>query len=192
MDFYGSKDKGLFVQAAYKLALDETMFIQPQVAFGTDLDATAPLAIGVLFGWGDTNKDPIKYMNKKVSNGFSVATKLDLKAGDNMTIPLCVAAYDSTFVENLKAGVEFHIANLKADDLAFDLAFDSNYNLGVVSPTFAVKFSKAAANALKIYAACDYTGIANTTFTLGYESGNIIKENDAQLGQLWVSAKVSF
>ena len=192
MDFFGAKAKGLFAQAAYKAGLDDKFFIQPQVAFGTDLDTTAPLAFGLLFGWGGTNADPIKYMSTKVSDGFSVATKLDLKAGDNMTIPLCVAVYDSTFVENLKAGLEFHIDNLKADDLGFKLAFDANYNLGVIAPTFALKFTKAAANALKIYAAVDYTGLDNTTLSLGYESGNIIKENDAQLGQLWVSAKIAF
>jgi len=188
MDFYGTKTKGLFAQFGYKAALDDKFFLEPQVAFGTNLDTSMKLAAGVLFGWGDKNKDPIKFMNTKVSNGFSVATIMDFK--DMSTIPLCVAVYDSTFVENLCAGVEFHVDNLKATGLPFVLAFDAKYDLGDIVPTFGLEFGKAAtANTLKIYAACDYKAIANTTFTLGYESGDLIASN---IGQLWVSAKISF
>ena len=190
MDFFGAKAKGLFAQAAYKAGLDDKFYIQPQVAFGSDLDNVFNLSFGALFGWGGTNADPIKYMNKKVSDGFSVATTLKLK-DDPMAIPLCVAVYDSTFVENLKAGIEFHMNNVaKFSDAGFTLAFDTTYNLGVLVPTFALKFGQVA-DLLNIYFACDYTGIANTTFTVGYESGNL-RAATAQIGQLWVSAKISF
>ena len=168
-----------------------------------------------------------------------------------MAIPLCVAAYDSTFVENLAVGFEFCTPDITGkttkaldwdawwnngkpakdyikDMMAFTLAFDATYNLGVVTPTFGLKFSKNAADmtatkwlaattlakqsalfnydALNLYVACAYTGIANTTFTVAYESGNLIgkeyKRNTttnkvetkakAGLGTINISAKVSF
>ncbi|MCR4940556.1 MAG: hypothetical protein K5930_10695 [Treponemataceae bacterium] len=178
---------GLFTQVGYKAALDDKFFIEPQVAFGYDIGNTMNLAAGVLFGWGDKNKDPIKYMNGKVSNGFSVGTMMNLAAAD-FAVPLDVAVYDTTFVENLSVGAELYTANVKAfaDDLF--VAFDAKYKIDVVTPTIACKFNKAAANSFVLYVGVDYTGIANTTFSVNYESGNLV---DSVVGKVNVTAKIS-
>ena len=187
---------------------------------------------------------------------FTEKQKVDLENGKyvkgDMAIPLCVAAYDSTFVENLAVGFEFCTPDITGkttkaidwdawwnngkpakdyikDMMAFTLAFDATYNLGVVTPTFGLKFSKNAADMtkyaaltatstlankvatlnsdeFKLYVACAYTGIANTTFTVAYESGNLIgkeykfnatsgkyeSKGKAGLVKNNISAKVSF
>jgi len=191
MDFYGAKDKGLFAQLGYAAKLDDKFFIEPQFAFGMNFADKMNLAAGLLFGWGDKNKDPIKFMTGKVSNGFSVATMFNLK---NMaTIPLYIAVYDTTFVENLAAGVEFDIANLKAISSGMTLAFDAKYSLENAVPTIGVKFVKAATNELNVYAACDLKGlVANTTFTVAYASANLMSSAKPKLGTVNVTAKISF
>ena len=166
----------------------------------TDMAITNTLVGAVFVGWGKENQDTkIKYLDKKVSDGFSVATVLTF--GDDMKIPLCVGVWDSTFVENLKVGAELCVADLGNFADNFNTVFEFTYKLmDVIAPTFAFNYNHATAatpnaptvKTLKLYAAVAYTGIANTTFTLAYESGNLVAEPEAKAGTINLSAKVSF
>ena len=103
---------GYSASAGYKLALDDTFFVRPQVGFAgattfVDNDTSkitvsgANLAFGVLFGWGDISQDKnagVYYLDdnmaKKVTPGISVVasvplattTKTEPKDGDTTTI----------------------------------------------------------------------------------------------------------
>ena len=195
IDFYGNNPWGLSASADYKLGLSDTMYLKPQVAFTmTDAADSGKIAAALLVGWGSENQDTnIKWISQKVSDGFSVATEIPFAS--NAAIPLCVGVWDSTFVENLKVGAQFHMDNLSDFDAGNTLAFEFAYTLGDIKPAFAFAMDNggdlAWTDALKICFTLDYTGIANTTFTLGYESGNL-KASTAQIGQIWTSAKISF
>ena len=87
---------GYSASAGYKLALDDTFFVRPQVGFAgatafADNDtskttvSSADLAFGVLFGWGDISQDKnagVYYLDdnmaKKVTPGISVVASVPL------------------------------------------------------------------------------------------------------------------
>lgn len=193
IDFFGNNPWGLSASADYKLGLSDTMYLKPQVGFTmTNADNSGVISAALLFGWGKENQDTtIKYISKKVSDGFSVATKIELK--DNAAIPLCIGVYDSTFVENLKAGVQFHVNDLKNFALN-TLAFEFAYDLGGIKPTVAFAIDDggdiADFDATKLYVGIDFTGfVDNTTFTLSYESGDLANSG---LGKINLKAKISF
>ena len=73
-------DVALFGKVDYKYGLNDKFYVKPGVgAVWKQFDnetAGAKVAAGVLLGWGAENQDTnIKYMNKKVSDGFSVGTE---------------------------------------------------------------------------------------------------------------------
>ena len=102
---------GYSASAGYKLALDDTFFVRPQVGFAgaTTFDendvskttgSSSSLAFGVLFGWGDISQDKnagVYYLDdnmaKNVTPGISVVasvplattTKTEIKDGDTTT-----------------------------------------------------------------------------------------------------------
>ena len=200
MDFYGTtKPWGLAVAADYKLGLTETMYIKPQVGFTmSNEEKSGKIATALLVGWGSENQDTnIKWISKKVSDGFSVATEISLDS--TKPIPLCVGVWDSTFVENLKVGAQFHVANLKAFAIN-TLAVEFAYDLGGIKPAVAFAMDNNGEltetfkkeDVMKLYVGCDFTGfVANTTFTVAYESGNF-KASANKLGTVNLTAKISF
>ncbi len=195
IDFFDNNPWGLSASADYKLGLSDTMYLKPQVGFTmTNADNSGEIAAALLFGWGKENQDTnIKWVNKKVSDGFSVATKIELK--DNAAIPLCVGVWDSTFVENLKVGAQFHVkdlTNFAVNTLAFEFAYD----LGGIKPAVAFAMDKGGdlgwTDDMKLDVKIDFTGfVTNTTFTLEYESGNL-KADPAGLGKINLTAKIAF
>ncbi|MCI6664013.1 MAG: autotransporter outer membrane beta-barrel domain-containing protein, partial [Spirochaetia bacterium] len=102
---------GYSASAGYKLALNDTFFVRPQVGFAGNTTfaendtskttkSSADLAFGVLFGWGDISQDKnagVYYLDdnmaKKVTPGISVVasvplattTKKEVKDGDTTT-----------------------------------------------------------------------------------------------------------
>jgi len=200
MDFYGTtKPWGLAVAADYKLGLTETMYIKPQVGFTmSNKEKSGKIATALLVGWGSENQDTnIKWISKKVSDGFSVATEISLDS--KKPIPLCVGVWDSTFVENLKVGAQFHVANLKAFAIN-TLAVEFAYDLGGIKPAVAFAMDNGGdltetfnkEDTMKLFVGCDFTGfVANTTFSLAYESGNL-KASANKLGTVNVTAKIHF
>ena len=196
IDFYNNNPWGLSASADYKLGLSDTMYLKPQVGFTmTNADNSGELTTALLVGWGKENQDTnIKFISKKVSDGFSVATKIAF--ADNSPIPLCVGLWDSTFVENLKFGAQFHVNNLK--DFALNtLGFEFAYDLGGIKPAFGFAMDKGGdlgwTDDLKIAFSVDFTGfVDNTTFTLAYNSGNLKASAGEKLGKIDLTAKISF
>lgn len=195
IDFFNNNPWGLSASADYKLGLSDTMYLKPQVGFTmTNADNSGEIAAALLFGWGKENQDTnIKWVSKKVSDGFSVATKIAL--ADGSAIPLCVGVWDSTFVENLKVGAQFHVNDLK-NFAVNTLAFEFAYDLGGIKPAVAFAMDKggdlAWTDDMKLDVKIDFTGfVTNTTFTLEYESGNL-KADPAGLGKINLTAKIAF
>lgn len=195
IDFFNNNPWGLSASADYKLGLSDTMYLKPQVGFTmTNADNSGEIAAALLFGWGKENQDTnIKWVNKKVSDGFSVATKIAL--ADGSAIPLCVGVWDSTFVENLKVGAQFHVNDLK-NFAVNTLAFEFAYDLGGIKPAVAFAMDKGGdlgwTDDMKLDVKIDFTGfVTNTTFTLEYESGNL-KADPAGLGKINLTAKIAF
>ena len=194
MDFFGKNPVGIYTAADYKLAIGDIIYVKPQVAFTFANQKGGKAAnniIGaVLVGWNDdAEQDSVKWVNGKVRNGFSVATNINLSA-KKIAVPLAVGVWDSSFVPNLKAGVQLNVTDLSkffkndADYVAFDCAYAlEDFS---VTPKFSFKAQKWD---FYVYGAVDYTGIANTTITLSYESGAL---NKKAAGKLGLSAKVSF
>lgn len=195
IDFYNNNPWGLSASADYKLGLSDTMYLKPQVGFTmTNAANSGVITTALLVGWGKENQDTnIKWVSKKVSDGFSVATKIAL--ADGSAIPLCVGVWDSTFVENLKVGAQFHVNDLKNFALN-TLAFEFAYDLDGIKPAIAFAMDKGGdlgwTDDMKLSAKVDFTGfVANTTFTLAYESGNL-KASSNQAGKIDLTAKISF
>ena len=189
---------GLSASADYKIGINDTMYLKPQVGFTMDDGAgTKYITTALLFGWGSEDQEVgTKFVEQKQADGFSVATKIDLDNTD--AIPLCIGVWDSTFVENLKAGVQFHVkslSNFEVNTLAIDFAYD----LGGIKPAFGFAMDKdgdlSYSDELRIAFSVDFTGfVDNTTFTLAYNSGDL-KGNNATIGKLGkidLTAKISF
>ncbi len=195
IDFFGNNPWGLSASADYKLGLSDTMYLKPQVGFTMkNADNSGVIAAALLFGWGKENEDTnIKWVSKKVSDGFSVATKIPL--ADGAAIPLCVGVWDSTFVENLKVGAQFHVNDVKNFEVN-TLAFEFAYDLGGIKPAVAFAMDKGGdlewTDDMKLDVKVDFTGfVTNTTFTLEYASGNL-KADPAGLGKINLTAKIAF
>ena len=192
IDLFGGNPWGLAIGADYKLGLSDTMYLKPQGGYSmTNADNSGKIAAALLLGWGDENQDTnIKYISKKVSDGFSIGTEIALD-GD-VQVPLCVGIWDSKFVENLKAGVQFHVNDL-ADFALNTLAIEFAYDLGGIKPAVAFAIDDAGdlgLNATKLYVGVDFTGfVDNTTFTLAYESADLANSG---LGTINLTAKISF
>ncbi|MDY3756116.1 MAG: autotransporter [Treponema sp.] len=104
---------GYSASAGYKLALNDTFFVRPQVGFAGDTtfkedatetkttESTGKMAFGVLFGWGDISQDKnagVYYLDdnmaKKVTPGvgvvayipFASTKKTEPKSGNSTTV----------------------------------------------------------------------------------------------------------
>ena len=196
IDFFDPKPWGLSAWADYKLGLNDTMYLKPQVGFTmTNADNSGVITTALLLGWGDENKDPgVKLVSDKVSDGFSVATEIAF--ADNSPIPLCIGVRDSKFVENLEAALQFHVKDLKNFEMN-TLALGFVYDLGGIKPSVAFALDKGGdlgkTDDMLLYFGIDFTGfVDNTTFSLVYESGNLKADAGAKLGTINLTAKVSF
>ena len=146
----------------------------------------------ILLGWGDENKDSsFEFISGKVSDGFSVATEINLASGS--AIPLCIGVRDSKFVENLEAAIQFHVNDL-ANFAMNTLGFGVSYDLGGIKPkaSFAINDNGdlGAGKWTKLWFGIDFTGfVDNTTFSLVYASGDL---SNSGLGTINLTAKISF
>ena len=149
------------VKAAYKLGIGDDMYLKPSVgftgfySFGTSMKEAASLtendlAVGVLFGWGDINKDAkcgVPYLDsddtKKVSPGVSVvayiplptvSTWKDYKTTELSTLQaLIVPAFylGEDKVTGLKAALYSEIGLFKYNDAD---AYDAKASLALGKP----------------------------------------------------------
>ena len=122
---FGTKYTGFAANAGYKLAIDDTLYVKPGVAFTmgkkeADKEAKNSLEAGVLFGWGKADQEPgFAYVPNKTTEGVSVAFGMDMKDKMNLTVGL----YDQSLMSllgddfgTLKTGVLYTMANDKVAD----------------------------------------------------------------------------
>ena len=163
---YNSKDLAYFGKAEYKLAIGDKYYVKPQV--GATLTTPTAKSIStssvfaVLFGWGAEKQDTnIKYMGKKVSDGVSVAMKLDNSVNKRWTsdksnsvtkiadASVLIGAWDSAkLVPNLTFGAEAELKNVINTKVTKGVAGDksyTNYNTNGLDETVYVSSLKAEA-----------------------------------------------
>ena len=201
---YEFKEKGALAyagSAGYKLALDDTFFVRPQVGVtGTDAKDSVELAAGVLFGWGEMSQDKntgVYFLGddyKKVSPGVSVAAYIPLK--DNGVIRIEPSFFSGELVPNLTAAAWANIAIQENTDTKASVIGAVKYAIAVdaltITPQAGVVFAnKAAGENLKAKVGVDVAGlIDNTTLSAVWESGNL-SEDDPVLGTFNVGAKIA-
>ena len=201
---YEFKEKGALAyagSAGYKLALDDTFFVRPQVGVtGTDAKDSVELAAGVLFGWGEMSQDKntgVYFLGddyKKVSPGVSVAAYIPLK--DNGVIRIEPSFFSGELVPNLTAAAWANIAIQENTDTKASVIGAVKYAIAVdaltITPQAGVVFAnKAAGENLKAKVGVDVAGlIDNTTLSAVWESGNLSKD-DPELGKFNVGAKIA-
>ena len=117
---FDNKYMGFGAQSAYKLALNNALYVTPGAAFvfdkTGDAEANMSLSAGAIFGWGATGLKPeLDFIYNSADNfneGVSVAVLTNLK--DN-GLKLAVGLYDESLFKllgledygTLKTGVEF-------------------------------------------------------------------------------------
>ena len=172
---------GYSASAGYKLALNDTYYIRPQVGFtGTNSTQTVAsvetksnsmdMAFGVLFGWGEIGMDKnadVPFLDndgaKKVSPGVSIhaAMPLAAKTGDTdylkdgRAIVLRPAFFSGEIVKNLTvaalADIVLPVGYDNNPDPMFGMVFGVKYAIAVDAITVTPNFGVRFAN--KEYAA---------------------------------------
>ena len=198
---YEFKEKGTLAYAAsagYKLALDDTFYISPQVGITGVKDADPTLAANVLFGWGEKADAHagVYFVNdsadKKVIPGVSVAVYVPVNANQ---ITIAPSFFSGEIVPGLTAAVDANID--RTWDEVFDvktstttttidagvkyaLAVDAltiTPQVGVEYDNITVKFDdeKDSGNEMNMKIGVDVAGlIDNTTLSAVWTSGELL------------------
>ena len=198
---------GFSASAGYKLALDDTFFVRPQIGFtgSNDTDAkvtTTNMAAGVLFGWGDIGQDKnagVYFLdgdaNKKVSPGVSFIAGFDPSDTKKGTA-LRIAFYSGEIIPNLTAAADSDIIIADGQDTRVSFAAGAKYAIAVdaltVTPQAGIELkNKAAGDSLKVKAGVDVAGlIDNTTLSAVWASNNLNAESN-KMGTLNFGAKIA-
>lgn len=138
MNFIDTKTTGAYGSADYKIGINDTFYVKPQVGFTYDkvgdADAEGSLVGALLFGWGETKDDNagVYFLNgdsaKKVTPGVSIAYKQNvLKAeNDNSVSYISASVYSGEIVSNLTTAGYFGKYLAKDSD---GKSFDTGYSL---------------------------------------------------------------
>ena len=150
---------GYSASAGYKLALDDTFFIRPQVGFtGSktgDNDAIHKMAAGILFGWGDIGIDDnagVPFMDgdtaKKVSPGVGVVAEIPLYEDKSYTTRIYPSFFSGDIVPNLTAAAYGDIVLPEEGDTAMGFVAAAKYAIAAgdmtITPNFGVMFRNDA------------------------------------------------
>ena len=150
---------GYSASAGYKLALDDTFFIRPQVGFtGSkrgDEDAIHKMAAGILFGWGDIGIDDnagVPFMDgdtaKKVSPGVGVVAEIPLYENKLYTTRIYPSFFSGDIVPNLTAAAYGDIILPEEGDTAMGFVAAAKYAIAAgdmtITPNFGVMFRNNA------------------------------------------------
>ncbi len=150
---------GYSASAGYKLALDDTFFIRPQVGFtGSktgDADAIHTMAAGILFGWGDIGIDDnagVPFMDgdtaKKVSPGVGVVAEIPLYENKPYTTRIYPSFFSGDIVPNLTAAAYGDIVLPEEGDTAMGFVAAAKYAIAAgdmtITPNFGVMFRNNA------------------------------------------------
>ena len=199
---YEFKEKGTLAYAAsagYKLALDDTYYVRPQVGITGVKDADPTLAASVLFGWGE-KKDAhagVYFVNedadKKVIPGVSVAVYVPLE--DDPMVTIAPSFFSGEIVPGLTAAVDATIGtqsgkvrDIKWRNTATNLDAGVKYALAVdaltITPQAGVEYynytskvddAKDSDNNMNMKIGVDVAGlIDNTTLSAVWTSGELL------------------
>jgi len=142
MPFTNNPVIGIGASAGYKLAIGESFYLKPTVAYNAAIVSAGGtptvgqgLVGGVLFGWGDTAdaNAGVPYLDndqtKKVTPGVGVALAIDGLGSTAVTTKLVPSFYSGDLIPNLKAGV---VAELNLGNATnFSIAGGAKYTLAV-------------------------------------------------------------
>ena len=213
---------GYSTSAGYKLALNDTFYLRPQVGFAgaskfgevgdisisnTEMNMVA----GVLFGWGDIGVDAnpgVYYMDtddyKKVSPGVGVVVSAPIK--ENADIKIAPSFFSGDIVPGLTAAAysEIIVPTAKDAKAKFDLSSGIKYAVpvaaGTITPQLGVKFANerlddkgAKVNAkFNLKAGVEVGGFVSNTTFFTVYESGNLIADEAGIGTLNFGAKISF
>ena len=213
---------GYSTSAGYKLALNDTFYLRPQVGFAgaskfgevgdisisnTEMNMVA----GVLFGWGDIGVDAnpgVYYMDtddyKKVSPGVGVVVKAPI--ADNAKITIAPSFFSGDIIPGLTAAAysEIIVPTAKDAKAKFDLSSGIKYAVpvaaGTITPQLGVKFANerlddkgAKVNAkFNLKAGVEVGGFVSNTTFFTVYESGNLIADEAGIGTLNFGAKISF
>lgn len=206
---------GYSASVGYKMALNDTFYLRPQVGFtGKNVlsdkndKGSYTVAGGLLFGWGEIGIDDnagVYFLDddnaKKVSPGVGVVVKAPIAEGEEITI--APSFFSGDIIPGLTAAAYSEIIVPTAENakLKFAVSNGVKYAIpvaaGTITPQLGVRYAnaaydKAADDTLKLKAGVEVGGfVSNTTFFTVYESGDLIAD-EAGIGTLNFGAKISF
>ena len=164
---------GFSASAGYKLALDDTYYIRPQIGFtGTNVSdaeaTTMDMAFGLLFGWGDIGIDAnagVPFLDddmaKKVSPGVGVVAVMPLvgKVGNldmyenGRVIRIMPSFFSGEIVPNLTAAAYSDIllpVGAENAETGFAVAVGAKYAIAAgdmtVTPNMGIRFANNTYN----------------------------------------------
>lgn len=208
--FAFSTEESKFAAAAkvdYKLALDDTFYLQPAILFTMKQDTATNLGAAVLFGWGAANEgagfvkffDDAESVPDNCSNGASVWVDADLK---NNKIGLLAGIYDSALIGGALPGfkVGFQLAADNVSDFSNTMVIDAALKYGTTfadivdfSADFGMEFKKNVALVYGVEVGSKEL-IENTNVYVNYKGqadSNSLHGGNKK-GKVTVGAKISF
>ena len=194
---------GYSTSAGYKLALNDTFYLRPQVGFtgfnnfttkDSDKKSGYTVAGGLLFGWGEIGVDAnpgVYYLDKddykKVSPGVGVVVKAPI--ADNAKITIAPSFFSGDIIPGLTAATyaTMDIATYdapKTEKFTYTILNGVKYAIpvaaGTITPQLGTEMGgndDKAFGTFKVKAGVEASGfVSNTTFFTVYESGNLLKE----------------
>ena len=196
---------GYSASAGYKLALNDTFYLRPQVGFAgasnfgevgdiSTSNTKMDMVAGVLFGWGDIGVDAnpdVYYLDKddykKVSPGVGVVVKAPI--ADNAKITIAPSFFSGDIIPGLTAATyaTMDIATYdapKTEKFTYTILNGVKYAIpvaaGTITPQLGTEMGgndDKAFGTFKVKAGVEASGfVSNTTFFTVYESGNLLKE----------------
>jgi len=183
---FTSTAMGLGAKVEYKLPIGEAgMYVKPGLGYASSLAGgdAGDIAFGVLFGFSDeTGKGDAGLplfdggFSGKANAGVSVATLIDLN--NTAAIPLYFDVFTgSKIVPNLTAAACFRTDDITGVATNFIAGAGVKYAISVAPATITPQagFTMAGSTEMKIKAGVEIGGaVANTTFSVWYESGNLV------------------
>ena len=205
---------GYSASAGYKMALNDTFYLRPQVGFTgknvlSSKNGEYKVAGGLLFGWGEIGIDDdagVYFLDndgaKKVSPGVGVVVSTN-PIGDATKITVEPSFFSGDIIPGLTAATY-----AKMDVAAYDAVKGKKFTYtvlngvkyaipvgaGTITPQLGTKMvgTDAAFSTFNLKAGVEVAGfVSNTTFYTVYESGNLVAD-EAQIGTLNFGTKISF
>ena len=209
---------GYSASVGYKMALNDTFYLRPQVGFTgfnnftTKVEANKSgykVAGGLLFGWGEIGIDDnagVYFLDnddaKKVSPGVGVVVSTN-PIGDATKITVEPSFFSGDIIPGLTAATyaKMDVAAydaVKGDKFTYTVLNGVKYAIpvgaGTITPQLGTKMvgTDAAFSTFNLKAGVEVAGfVSNTTFYTVYESGNLVAD-EAQIGTLNFGTKISF